>query len=273
MLQTNQSIRMVVTLTTSPKRLPLLGTTLNSILLQSIKPEQIIVNIPKIFKRTNESYPDPIAIFGDTYKDIVIWNHECEDNGPITKLQGALDIIDEKDNTWIVTIDDDIRYLPHTLELYAACISRIDNPTEHSYGLAGFVWEHNRIFAIYENSCVNILEGYGSVCYHRSQFRNKPWKSYLKKCLENNDCKYSDDIIISNWLSLNKKNKIVVSAQWINRKLMWANQCILDHGNQADALHNGGQLDGTNTNNADRYAKVKTFLKENKLLSQEFDRT
>ena len=271
-MDTNCNISIIVSLTTSPKRLPLLGTTLDSILIQNVRPQKIIVNIPPIFKRTNESYPNPSIIFGDKYKDIVIWNEDCDDNGPITKLQGALNKINEDDNVWIVTIDDDIRYLQYTLELYMSCILRIGNANNNAYGLAGFMWNNNYIQAVHEIRGVHILEGYGSVCYHRSQFRNTSWNSYLKKCLENNDCKFSDDIIISNWLSLTKKNKVVVSAPWINRRLMWDNKCILDHGNESDALHNGGGLDTTtNTNNMERYSKVKTYLKKIKLLSLDLD--
>lgn len=261
--------KLIVSLTTSPKRLPLLGTTLDSIISQNVKPKQIIVNIPKIFKRTGEEYPDPISIFGDTYKDYVIWNQDCEDNGPITKLQATLEKIEETEDIWIVTIDDDIRYLQYTLELYMTTILRVENSKTIAYGLSGFMWYNNRIQAIHEIRPVNVIEGYGSVCYHRSHFRNKSWNSYLKKCLENNDCKFSDDVIISNWLSLTKICRIIVSAPWVNRRLMWSTKCILDHGNESDALHNSGDLDNTGTNNADRYTKVKEFLKEKKLLSNE----
>uniref|UniRef100_A0A6C0B1K7 Glycosyltransferase n=1 Tax=viral metagenome TaxID=1070528 RepID=A0A6C0B1K7_9ZZZZ len=260
---------LVISLTTSPKRLPLLGTTLDSIISQNVKPKQIIVNIPKIFKRTGEEYLDPISIFGDTYKDYVIWNSDCEDDGPITKLQGTLKQIEETEDVWIITIDDDIRYLQYTLELYMTTVLRVGDSKTMAYGLSGFVWDKNRIQAIHEIRPVDVIEGYGSVCYHRSHFRNKSWNSYLKKCLENNDCKFSDDVIISNWLSLIKITRIIVSAPWVNRRLMWSTKCILDHGNESDALHNGGELNDTVTNNTDRYIKVKIFLKEKKLLSNE----
>ena len=259
----------VVSLTTSPKRLPLIGATLDSIINQSVKPSKIYVNIPPIFKRTNEKYPDPKTIFGDKYNDIVIWNNNCEDLGPITKLQGTLNIIDQDDDTWIITIDDDILYLKYNIELYASCLDKIKNYKNNAYGLSGFIWHANAIQAQYENGATHILEGFGSVCYHRSFFPNKSWNSYLNICLSDNYCKFSDDIIISNWLALTKINRVVVSTPWVNRRMMWANSCILEYGNMKDALHNGGELNLEGNNNATRYNKVKQFLCKHKLLSKD----
>jgi hypothetical protein len=263
--------KFIVSLTTSPKRLPMLEETLNSILQQNIKPSRIIVNTPPIFKRTGEEYPDPFNIFKDKQtllNDIILWNKECEDKGPITKLQGALNIIDEKEDIWIITIDDDIKYLQYTIELYLACVSRIAE--KNAYGLAGFCWMNDKIVPIFDNNASHIIEGYGSCCYHRSFFSNKSWNSYLNKILENDNCKFSDDVIISNWLSLNNIRRIVVGAPYINRKLMWVNKCILDYGNELDALHNGGEIGETAKTNIERYSTVKQHLESIRLLSKEF---
>jgi len=269
-------VNFIVSLTTSPKRLPLLGETIDSILSQNVAPKKIYVNIPPIFKRTNEPYPDPEVLFADkpNYKDIVVWNNNCEDVGPITKLQGTLTNIDENENVWIITIDDDIKYLQYTLELYLMCALRISESKTFAFGFSGFNWHNGvNIIAQYENACAHVLEGYGSVCYHRSQFPNKSWNSYLNKCLENRDCKFSDDVIISNWLSLKSITKFVVSTPMVSRKLMWANKCVLDHGNEADALHNGGSSNTVEDTNVVRYKKVKEHLNSIKLLCGEFKAT
>ena len=57
--------KIIVTLTTTPKRLPLIEQTLSSILNQNVKPDKIIINIPSIFKRTGEVYPDQRLVFKD----------------------------------------------------------------------------------------------------------------------------------------------------------------------------------------------------------------
>jgi len=261
----------VVSITTSPKRLPLIEETLRSILSQNVKPSKIIVNIPPIFKRTGEPYPDPKEIFKDNAEimgDNILWNTSCEDVGPITKLQGALGVINENDDTWIVTIDDDIKYLQYTIELFSICSLRIRD--KNAYGLAGFNWLNDMIIPVYDNNACHIIEGYGSCCYHRSFFPDKSWNSYLKKVLENDSCKFSDDVIISNWLSIKNIARVVVGAPYINRKLMWANKCILDHGNDIDALHNGGEIGESAQSNIVRYSKVKQYLEEIHLLGREF---
>jgi hypothetical protein len=268
-----QQIRIVVSLTSSPKRLPFLNETLDSIIVQNVKPEKIYVNLPPTFKRTNESYPDPTTLFKDKpeYKDVVVWNRNCEDLGPVTKLQGSLNEINENEDVWIVTIDDDIKYMQYTIELYYATILKFNSTKTIAYGLSGFFWmEDYSIRAQYENSLAHILEGYGSVCYHRSYFP-KSWNTYLNKCLENNSCKFSDDVVISNWIALRKIQRLVISSPWTNRRLMWNNGSILDHGNDKDALHNGGATNVIHDTNVNRYANVKNHLSKIKLLSPEFE--
>ena len=287
------SSQIVVSLTTSPSRIYLIEETLMSIINQNVKVDKIYVNIPPIFKRTGESYPDPKLIFKNNQQilDNVVWNTNCDDIGPITKLCGVLNIIDENDDVTIITIDDDIKYMQYTIELYKQCILRLNN--KFAYGLSAFKWINGRIIAEFENSLTNVLEGYGSCCYHRSFFRNKSWNSYLNKVLENSDCKFSDDIIISNWLSLNNIHRIAVSSPVVNRKLMWAHGSILEYGNDLDALHNGAKLfkdsevkdsevkdsevkdsevkDKILKNNVTRYIDAKKYLKSIFLLCKEFD--
>ena len=43
---------------------------------------------------------------------------------------------------------------------------------------------------------------------------------------------------------------------------MWKNKCILDYGNESDALHNGAS--GISQNNINRYKKVLFKLNNNK---------
>jgi hypothetical protein len=185
--------KIIVTLTTTPKRMPLIEKTIMSILNQNVKPHKIIVNIPPIFKRTGELYADPHVLFKDKpdllNDDIIVWNKKCKDVGPITKLVGCLKMIDEKDDVWIVTIDDDICYLQYTLELYLCCITRIRE--KNAYGIAGFLWENGCIIRNYQNNFVHILEGYARCCYHRSFFPKPYWNSYLKQVLDNKNCIYN----------------------------------------------------------------------------------
>ena len=49
-------MKIIVSLTTSPKRILLLKQTINSILNQTVDCTKIIINIPYKFNRTNEKY-------------------------------------------------------------------------------------------------------------------------------------------------------------------------------------------------------------------------
>ena len=51
-------IRVVMTLTTSPKRIHELPIILPSLLQQTVQPDVIQINLPYIFKRTNTTYPN-----------------------------------------------------------------------------------------------------------------------------------------------------------------------------------------------------------------------
>jgi hypothetical protein len=264
-------------LTTSPKRLPLLKPTLTSLIGQkNIKAEKIIVNLPTVFKRTKEIYPDPASVFSQ--EDLtffadngVVFHQVQEDLGPITKLVGGVQYIKKVStaptSSYIVTVDDDIFYNAHILDAYDICIQR-DLGT-FAMGFAGFVFvpQPPYISAVYGSRPCNVVEGYLSVCYNTQWFDNERFPRYLDVCLKNAECFSSDDFVISNWLSQISVVRLLISFPFVSREIMWHQKCILDYGNQEDALHNGAAC---GMNNVDRYRKSKLFLKTVNLLSQEF---
>jgi hypothetical protein len=257
----------VFSLTTSPTRITQMGPTLTSLLAQ--QPDQVIINIPPTFKRTGETYGDHVeSLYADLANSHLIrWNRVSDDFGPITKLHGALFLYKPTDNVWIITVDDDIRYLPQTLNFYKL-LTNNGGHTNKAYGLSGLNLINTpaglKIAVGPIGSEVNVLEGYGSVCYHRSQFPDRSWNSYLTKCFENVPCFCSDDLIISNWLALNKVVRQMVGTNGVNIRRMWQEGCILDHGNGPDALHNGA---GGSDNNVNRYRKVVAYLQSVRLLA------
>lgn len=243
-------MKFIVSLTTSPSRISRISETINSINSQIPAPDRIILNLPHKFKNFEE-YPTEISIPG------VEINRTDIDLGPIMKLAPTLDLIPEDEDVYIVTIDDDILYLPHTLELYERMNKIIAEPKV--MGLSGFNFHGELIAPIFTIGAVQVIEGYGSVCYHRSYFKNG-WKSYLNLCLQDNNCLLSDDLIISNWLALKSISRIQVQAPWVNRKMMWDTGCILDYGAGKDALHKQGG------GNEKRYQKALMYLSKIRLL-------
>lgn len=49
--------RIIVSLSTSPKRFYDIGPAIQSILSQSYPPDLVLLSIPHVFRRTNETYP------------------------------------------------------------------------------------------------------------------------------------------------------------------------------------------------------------------------
>jgi hypothetical protein len=278
-MQSLISPKLVVSLTTSPMRLPLIGPTLVSMFRQN--PFEVVLNIPNVFSRTQETYMSreqflecmekncPMLL---EYVSKLKWNLCGDDLGPITKLHPIMSIIPFEEDCWIVTIDDDIEYLDGILDMFRDTITkRIKDGEKFAMGLTGFRFlQGHRIYPLEANNFAEILEGYGSVCYHRSFFPNRSWGNYVKYVMQEPACKFSDDLIISNWLAMNNIKRLLVSTPWVNRRLMWASKCILDYGNQSDALHNGGAKVLTKDSNVQRYFVAKKMLKRHKLLSAEF---
>lgn len=274
-MEPSKNPRFIVSLTTSPTRLNNIGETLDSMLNQTYKPMCILVNLPERFSRTGETYELSSDMRIKYAGTSVVWNHCGPDLGPITKLVPALDAypLDEPANAdvWIVTVDDDIRYLPNTLEAYSHTIAMNGGPEYegklYAIGLAGFHFLKQQLSFCPEPLPVHVLEGYGSVAYPRKAFPSS-FKVYVHALLENDDCRLSDDFIISNYLALQGVLRVIASYPFMNRRIFWAKKCILDMGNGPDALHNGAG--GKTTGNGPRYLKAAAHLQTKRLLANEF---
>jgi hypothetical protein len=112
-----------------------------------------------------------------------------------------------------------------------------------------------------EDSIVDILEGKGSVIYHRSIFK-EDFKDYINILLNesSNNCRYSDDILIANYLAKYKINRIQLYSQEFNKDINFEKKYLLKYSNYADSLHNG--KDNLVYPKEQRYKKVIQILKE-----------
>ena len=219
----------IITMSTSPKRLDNIKDTLNSILNQSVKPSKIFINVPYIFKRTNESYDDK-KLEDIKNMDPIIQINRCEDTGPITKMLETLKLI-SNDKTIIIIIDDDNKYGSKTIENITNELKKNTDKV-----IAGSIFNHENI---------NIVEGFKCICFQRHIFKN----DFYELVNETNSyvhCYKSDDFIISYYL--NKKN-IVAHQIPIEIK-------NLDYGFNDDALHKQD-----NINHRQRYSKCNSFIK------------
>lgn len=241
--------RLVVSLTTSPRRIKHIQPVIDSIMKQTIKPDRIYLNLPNVFKRDNSVFQKPLPEF--ITNNPLVYVNWCEDMGPITKVLPTIEL--EKDpETLILSIDDDIYYSPDHIELFLAfskaypntCITgtsymhydKEDNQDiqQNNYGLEGIA--------------VELVEGFSGVLY-RKEFLENINTQWLKE----NACKFGDDFYISN--ELRRKNIPIIKIGWRYLPIMKIKP--LDYGLNSDALHNGAK--GGNGNN---YFKCSEFLEQ-----------
>ena len=191
-------------MTTSPTRIidPEFKIALENILdNQSVKPDFMVLNLPKIFKRTGE-----VAIIPDfVSRNNRIRVNLVDDIGPITKILPTIDLVDN-DNDVIISFDDDVLYNKDCIKnLVEASIA---NPT----------------YIISFHTGTKFIEGFLSVLYKRMHFVDFD-KSVIT--LDDN-CFRSDDYLIANHIF--KKRFTVMKLQRLDSNSM-------DFGFKSDALH------------------------------------
>lgn len=99
---------LILTLTTTSKRLMLLKYTLLSLCNQSLKPDQIVLNISKggyLIDEGIQNLPSWLEELETEKKVAINW---VENTGPYRKLLPVYDSSSEND--WLVTCDDDVIY-------------------------------------------------------------------------------------------------------------------------------------------------------------------
>lgn len=109
-----------ISLTVTPERLVsvFFKDVIEHLKRQSAPVENIIINVPHVYKRTGGNYIVPEWLEQDP---LVIVNR-CEDMGPATKLLGYWDKLESED--LLCVVDDDVIYLPNTLEKLLAAHQR-----------------------------------------------------------------------------------------------------------------------------------------------------
>ena len=250
---------------------------LNSILEQTRKPDLILLNIPRVFERTGETYDIPKFV----EKSVVV-NVVDKDYGPGTKLIPTIRYLiqngyDPK-KTRIIYLDDDIYYMVKMIETYEKVIADKD---DNVWTATGFDFMNMQLNGKRQHKDqATIAEGYGSVCVKLSMFdadavadaatdvdaaaaADTDFFKYIDRYITDSDCRLSDDIILSNYY--HKKNVGIFIVNITNHHSIhdiWRYNNILEYGKQEDALHNGAN--GTSFNNVDRYKKVITKLNKGK---------
>lgn len=105
----------VISLTTLPSRIEGLKYTINSLMDQTVLPDKVILNLPKLSKREKISYRIPDYIRNNP---IIFVNHVDKDLGPATKLLPTLISYETDPEKLIIVLDDDQIYPKQLVENY-----------------------------------------------------------------------------------------------------------------------------------------------------------
>lgn len=218
--------RVVVSLTTTPKRLRLVWPVLKSLYEdQELKPDAIELNLPQIFKRDMTLFnDDEVSQFANLpYISI----NRCEDIGPITKFVPTLVKYREAPNTMVIVVDDDTLYAPSLIKALAmAAVERKDS----------IITAHCTSLYTTNNTGCDLLEGFKAYLLRPALFEES-FYTYLNKALKDRSCYISDDYVLSNYLHLHKIQVYRIPSLISVRQL--------DYGFGSDALHRQGVSDAT----------------------------
>lgn len=227
------SARIVVTLTTSPKRLLGLEPVLTSLHNQSVQPDEIHLNIPHIFGRTREPYTIPTWIQQFAPRTIV---YRMDDIGPATKNVPTFERFGVEDDVIIVTVDDDVRYLPRTIEVLTTAVA---GDPSRAFALSGYdLDERGRNIYRTRTGSVQVLEGWAGWAIHRRAMATGI-AGYFSACAPSRACFLHDDLVMSNWLALQRVDRVRLFDPRANTRIMKRRGAQLASGYESDALHQG----------------------------------
>jgi hypothetical protein len=203
----NQRKYIVVSLTTSPTRIKYIKPIIDNLFNQTMKPNKIVLNIPYIFKRTNEKYKIPKYLYNE---DIII--NRIDDIGPITKILPTFKL-KFPINSLIISIDDDIKYGLNMIEVMYKYYEKNPNTVLTS---TSFLEEY-------------MVAGYSGIGYPYKIFKNIKIDLNIPKI-----CMFSDDFVLSNTI-LNNNIKIKIIKDEYT-------YIPYDYGLKEDALHKGAVI-------------------------------
>lgn len=203
-----------LSVTTTPKRVPLLPLMFETLNLSLVK--KVFLVLPKEFKNKKGAiYPAvPEKLLKLSKLEVLTPN---EDYGPITKLIPVLERLKAEDPDGIlITIDDDVGYAPGMpAELALASFKSHAAAAGGGQSAEFFGLDRGTHWIFPKRDSMDILEGVAAVAYKPSFFSHKDIEQ-MKTLVRNDDnCKFSDDFIVSHILEKNNIKKIVVKNKYI----------------------------------------------------------
>jgi len=226
--------RIVLSLTTTPDRLPFIQPTLKCLVNQTRAADAIYLNLPYYLKRTGEPYLLPKWL--SEYPEVTV--NRCDDVGPATKLIPTLER--EKDpETLIIVVDDDIWYPPYLVLKYLKYSSKFPEEVLTLGGVVLGTKKNKFRLSLLDNVRNVLLPHVFIVCGHasyvvRRKFFADDFSSFLEASFYEKSCFVSDDLTISYYLETQGVKKRCLKYP----DFSWFHFKVLDLGLKKDALHN-----------------------------------
>ena len=230
-----------VSVTTSPKRIGYLPKVIKSLDLTYVT--EVIVAIPRRFGRTDEPYNIPEEL--TALPKVRVLTVE-DDLGPLTKfLPAAEKLAKRSDDPLLITIDDDMIYPAGMINELIGSAAEFPNAAVGGVGAPLSLWKLDSIrteagpnYFWGEDIAfrsVDILEGYAAVGYPVKKVPLGLLRQWVKI---DDDCRYSDDLLLSMALRQGRVRRYEISSQYYDRSYIYH----MPHGQLADALHRGAGL-------------------------------
>lgn len=197
--------KVILTMTTIPNRLKdnSLRDVISILTNLSYPNYEIHFNIPFVNKKTEEEYEIPEWLEKSQSEKLKIFR--TVDYGPITKiLPTVLRIKDE--NQIIITVDDDLEYMDGFIEYHLLKRKQLDDWAIGFAGIGSIGGDCHFCTTVKKDVRVKILEGYKTVSYKRSFFKDD-FKEFAM------NCGWSDDVTLSAYMGKNDIKKIVVAYE------------------------------------------------------------
>lgn len=228
--QTETKKRVTISLTTIPSRLKYLKNCLESLKAQTYSNIQINVCVPKRCKKENCEY----ILSSELLDSKINFIGTSEDYGPITKLFGSLDRLDEDD--LLIICDDDIIYDKQIVE---RLVEASEKYPDAAIGFCGWnaqgLIENGYYDLLYNEekeletyTPANILEGYRGVLVKPRFFNSKIYNygGYPESMF------YVDDVWINGHLALNGIPKIIIkysNERQVTKDETWFKLWVANH--------------------------------------------
>jgi hypothetical protein len=204
-------MKTIVSFTTIPSRISKVQPMVDSILNQTLDPDEIILWVNETYKRVGVGVEIPKFISNSRIRV-----EYCEDLGPFTKLKYALDEFWEAKDTNVVTADDDVFYPPTWLE---KLVEMSERNQDAAIGYRGrTLMDKNAAFIKYNSSRlyegapigrplmkVDIITGTWGALYKPRFFDDDVFNEEVSQ-----EAFFVDDIWISGNLAMNGVDRIVI---------------------------------------------------------------